>query len=58
MTDTQAGAGFTLELAIDPAQVTKTIDRPVLLDEEPDGDAASATTPEDREAGGSSAPTA
>ncbi|WP_341578182.1 amino acid transporter [Microbacterium schleiferi] len=47
-----------LLLAIDPAQVTKTIDRPVLLDDEPDGDAASATTPEDRETGGSSAPTA
>ena len=33
-------------------------DRPVLLDDEPDGDAASATAPDDREAGGSSAPTA
>ena len=46
-----------LLLAIDPAQVTKTIDRPVLLDEEPDGE-ASATTPEDRDNHGPSSPTA
>jgi len=47
-----------LLLAIDPADVTKTIDRPVLLDEEPEGADAPATTPDERENGGASAPTA
>ncbi|QPE04487.1 amino acid transporter [Microbacterium schleiferi] len=47
-----------LLLVIDPADVTKTIDRPVLLDEEPESGEASATTPDDRENGGASAPTA
>lgn len=45
-----------LLLAIDPADVTKTIDRPVLLDEEPGVAPEAATTPEDRDNGGPSTP--
>ena len=40
-----------LLLAIDPAQVTKTIDRPVLLDDEPDGDAAPQHQPPNARSG-------
>lgn len=45
-----------LLLAIDPADVTKTIDRPVLLDEEAEGAADAAAAADDRDSGGPSTP--
>lgn len=50
-----------LLLAVDPADISKTIDRPVLLDDAPDEAAdpsESATTPEDRAGEGGSRPEA